>query len=56
MLLYPRHLDEIKYDLGLGKDDKKVELKIRSIDLNFMGNNFKEYIEEIKNRVDELNG
>ena len=56
MLLYPRHLDEIKYDLGLGKDDKIVELKIRSIDLNFMGNNFKEYIEEIKNRVDELNG
>ena len=56
MLLYPRHLDEIKYDLGFGKDDKKVELKIRSIDLNFMGNNFKEYIEEIKNRVDELNG
>lgn len=52
MLLYPRHLDEIKYDLVLGKDDKKVELKIRSIDLNFSGNDYKEYIEEIKNRVE----
>lgn len=52
MLLYPRHLDEIKYDLILGKDDKKVELKIRSIDLNFSGNDYKEYIEEIKNRVE----
>jgi 5-methylcytosine-specific restriction enzyme subunit McrC len=54
MLLYPRHLDEIKYDLILGKDDKKVELKIRSIDLNFSGNDFKEYIEEIKNKINSL--
>ena len=52
MLLYPRHLDDIKYDLVLGKDDKKVELKIRSIDLDFIGNDYKEYIEEIKNRVE----
>ncbi len=51
ILLYPRHLDEIKYDLVLGKDDKKVELKIRSIDLNFMGNDYKEYIDEIRKRV-----
>lgn len=56
MLLYPRHLDEIKYDLILGKDDKKVELKIRSIDLNFMGNDYKEYIDEIRKRVEILNG
>lgn len=55
MLLYPRHLDEIKYDLVLGKDDKKVELKIRSIDLNYSGNDFKEYIEKIKNRVELAN-
>jgi 5-methylcytosine-specific restriction enzyme subunit McrC len=55
MLLYPRHLDEIKYDLVLGKDDKKVELKIRSIDLNFSGNDFKEYIEEIKKRMELIN-
>ena len=56
MLLYPKHLDNIKYDLVLGKDDKKVELKIRTIDLNFSGNEYKEYIEEIKLRVESLNG
>lgn len=56
MLLYPRHLDDIKYDLVLGRYDKKVELKIRSIDLNFMGNDYKEYIDEIRKRVEILNG
>ena len=56
MLLYPKHLDEIKYDLVLGKYDKKVQLKIRSIDLNFMGNDYKEYIDEIRKRVESLNG
>ena len=56
MLLYPKHLDEVKYDLVLGKDDKKVQLKIRSIDLNFMGNDYKEYIDEIRKRVESLNG
>ncbi len=55
MLLYPKHLDEIKYDLILGKDDKKVELKIRSIDLNFMGNDYKVYIDEIRKKVEILN-
>ena len=54
MLLYPKHLDNIKYDLVLGKDDKKVELKIRSIDLNHDKDNFDEYICEIKKRVEEL--
>lgn len=48
MLLYPKHLDEIKYDLVLGKDDKKVELKIRSIDLNFSGNDYERYIKNMK--------
>lgn len=54
MLLYPRHLDDIKYDLVLGRYDKKVELKIRSIDLNFMGNDYKEYIKKIKNKMENL--
>ena len=56
MLLYPKHLDEIKYNLILGKEDIKVKLKIRSIDLNFSGNSYKKYIEEIRKRVEELNG
>lgn len=46
MLLYPKHLDNIKYDLVLGKESI-VNLKIRTIDLNFSGNNYKEYIDEI---------
>ncbi|TLT08588.1 restriction endonuclease [Aliarcobacter thereius] len=54
MLLYPKHLDNIKYDLVLGKDDKKVELKIRCIDLNYDKDGFDEYICEIKKRVEEL--
>lgn len=56
MLLYPKDEKDVIYDLVLGKDDKKVELKIRTIDLNFSGNEYKEYIEEIKLRVESLNG
>ncbi|MFW2608679.1 5-methylcytosine restriction system specificity protein McrC, partial [Aliarcobacter butzleri] len=38
MLLYPKHLDKIEKNIILGENDKKVELKIRTIDLNFDGN------------------
>ncbi|WP_141047399.1 McrC family protein [Aliarcobacter cryaerophilus] len=55
MLLYPKHLDNIKYDLVLGKESI-VNLKIRTIDLNFSGNNYKEYIDEIMERLGHLNG
>ncbi|MCT7616708.1 McrC family protein [Aliarcobacter butzleri] len=54
MLFYPKHLDEIKYDLVLGKDDKKVELKIRTIDLDYDKDSFNEYIYEIRNRIGEI--
>ncbi|MGJ0310627.1 McrC family protein [Aliarcobacter cryaerophilus] len=54
MLLYPKHLDEIKYDVVLGKDDKKVNLRIRSIDLNFDGNDYKKYIDEIRKRMEMI--
>ena len=55
MLFYPKHLDEIKYDLVLGKDDKKVELKIRTIDLDFDGNDYRKYVDEIRKRAERLN-
>ena len=55
MLLYPKHLDNINYDLVLGKESI-VNLKIRTIDLNFSGNNYKEYIDEIRKRVESLDG
>lgn len=54
MLLYPKHLDNIKYDLVLGKESI-VNLKIRTIDLNFSGNNYKEYIDEIMERMELIN-
>jgi len=53
MLLYPKHLDAINKNYTLGKNDKKVELKLRSIDLNFDDGYF-EYIEEIKKRLEKV--
>lgn len=54
MLLYPKHLDDIDEDMTLGKNDKQVELKIKTIDLDSVGNDFRKYIEEIKKRVEEI--
>ncbi len=54
MLLYPKHNNKkVNEDLKLGKDDKIVELKMRSINLNFDGG-YDEYICEIKNRIKEI--
>lgn len=53
MLLYAKHLDNIKYDLVLGKESI-VNLKIRTIDLNFSENNYKEYIDEIRKRLEMM--
>lgn len=55
MLLYPKHLDVIDKTIILGENDKKVVLKMKSIELDFSGN-FGEYIDEIKLRVERLNG
>ena len=54
MLLYPKHFNhnkELKRKLILGKNDKKVELLMRSIDLESNGS-FKEFIKEIKNMME----
>ncbi|WP_297433760.1 restriction endonuclease [Sulfurimonas sp.] len=53
MLLYPKHLETIFEDLKLGKDDTIVELKMRSIDLDFDGG-YEEFIIEMKKRVEIL--
>ena len=34
---------------------KKVELKMKTIDLDFSGNEYKEYIEENRNRMEGTN-
>lgn len=54
MLLYPKHLDKIDKTITLGENDKRVELKMKSIDLNFHGE-YVEYIEEMKKRLEKLN-
>ena len=53
MLLYPKHLFDIKQDLKLGIGDNLVELKMRSLDLNFEGN-YEEFIEKIKIKMEKL--
>ena len=54
MLLYPKHNNKkVNEDLKLGKDDKIVELKMRSINLNFDGG-YDEFVCEIKSRLGKL--
>lgn len=55
MLLYPKYSYDINKKIILGENHKKVELKIRTVDLNFSGNDYKAYIDEIRNRIEELN-
>jgi 5-methylcytosine-specific restriction enzyme subunit McrC len=50
MLLYPKHIYDVKEYLQLGEDEKMIELKMRSIDLD-SDLKFDEYISEIKNRL-----
>jgi len=54
MLLYPKHIEEIEENLELGKDDKMIRLKMRSVYLGFDGD-YEEYIKEIKNRLENIN-
>jgi len=56
MLLYPKHIYNVMDYLKLGKDDKMLELKMRSVDLDCDGCRFEEYIELIKSRVGKING
>ena len=54
MLLYPQHIYNVDENLELGKDENKIELKMKSIKLDFDGDVFEEYVEEIKQRVMEI--
>ena len=53
MLLYPKHLKNIQEDLQLGTNQHKINLFVRTIDLD-SELNYKEYIAEIKNRVKKI--
>ncbi|MCT7634387.1 McrC family protein [Aliarcobacter butzleri] len=53
MLLYPKDEKDVIYDLVLGKENI-VNLKIRTIDLDFDGNNYRKYVDEIRKKLKEL--
>ena len=53
MLLYPRHLERFDDEMVLGKNEREISLKIRSIDLDFVGG-YGEFIEEIKKRLENI--
>ena len=53
MLLYPKHLESFDDDLVLGKDEREISLKIRSVDVDFIGG-YDEFIGEIQKRVEEI--
>jgi 5-methylcytosine-specific restriction enzyme subunit McrC len=50
ILLYPKFLKDVDVNLKLGVDEKTINLKIKTIDLE-SDKEFGEYIEEIKGRV-----
>ncbi len=51
ILLYPKHLDEVDENLVLGENERKVSLKIKSVNLNYNGI-YLDYLKEIKQRVE----
>ncbi len=54
MLLYPKHLEHFDYEMALGKDEKEIGLKIRSVDLGCENCGYSEFIDEMKKRMGEL--
>lgn len=55
MLLYPKNLNqennkELKEEYSLGKNDKKIEMRIKKIDLDFDGC-YENYLKEIERRI-----
>jgi len=50
MLLYPKHLNSINENLRLGKGENLIDLKLRSLDLEFDGE-YGEFICEIRKRL-----
>ena len=54
MLLYPKDICDFEDNLKLGENDKMVNLKIKTIDLNCDNCSYEEYISEIKKRLEIL--
>lgn|GEM_PF-786940 len=56
MLLYPKHLEHFDYEMSLGKNEREIGLKIRSIDLGCESCGYSAFIGEIKKRLENING
>lgn len=56
MLLYPMHLIDLSESkpLDLGKQGESVMLKMRSVELQSNVSNFREYIVEMKNKIEKV--
>lgn len=56
MLLYPKHLIDLSESkpLDLGKQGESVMLKMRSVELQSNVSNFREYIVEMKNKIEKV--
>jgi len=53
MLLYPKHLVDIEDNLKLGKGEDLINLRMKSLDLDFCGG-YDGFICEIKRRLEEM--
>ena len=53
MLLYPKHIEDVDDNLELGKGDKLIRLKMKSLDLGFDGG-YEAFVEEMRVRVKGL--
>jgi 5-methylcytosine-specific restriction enzyme subunit McrC len=51
MLLYPKHIEDVNESLKLGKDDKIINLEMRSVDLNKDDCSYDDYAEEMRERI-----
>jgi len=53
MLLYPKHSEDVDDDLELGKGEKLIRLKMKSLDLEFDGG-YGAFVDEIRNRLEVI--
>ncbi|APW66726.1 restriction endonuclease [Poseidonibacter parvus] len=56
MLLYPKYKNEYDDELILGKNENKVNLRIKTVDLNYDDSSYSEYIRSIKIKLEKIYG
>jgi len=56
MLLYPKYKKEYDDELTLGENENKINLRIKTIDLNCVDCGYSEYIENMKIKLEKIYG